>query len=343
MAKQLINVGSVVNDGTGDAIRTGAQKINDNFTELYNALGGESGAPLEIVSKINAGQGINVSSAYGEVLVSTKVASAIQTGSVKIGTGLSITEEGVLSAPIYTLPKAASNILGGIKVGARLSIDSQGVLSADPGAYSLPTATSNTLGGIKVGAGLTITNGILSVANQYTLPTASGSTLGGVKIGDRLTMTDGVLSADVQQIGQTPYLTAGDKLVTLGLDGRLQLPSGGVYVSDNYVNPVATAVATTIYSTNSNYVRAIKMFVFAEKFNNGYESQACEIIGTIDQNLNIIYTSVYGVVYTGASPLFTISSDYILATQTFNIKATPTGVDGIAIRTQVTEMYGTAD
>ena len=49
MAKQIINVGSVLNDGTGDALRNGAQKINDNFSEIYNALGGSNGAPLEIV------------------------------------------------------------------------------------------------------------------------------------------------------------------------------------------------------------------------------------------------------------------------------------------------------
>ncbi len=35
MAQQTINVGAVANDGTGDDGRTGGQKINANFTELY--------------------------------------------------------------------------------------------------------------------------------------------------------------------------------------------------------------------------------------------------------------------------------------------------------------------
>jgi len=35
MAKQTIDIGSAANDGTGDDLRTGAGKINDNFTELY--------------------------------------------------------------------------------------------------------------------------------------------------------------------------------------------------------------------------------------------------------------------------------------------------------------------
>jgi len=39
MAKQTVDLGSSANDGTGDSIRSGGDKVNDNFTELYNALG----------------------------------------------------------------------------------------------------------------------------------------------------------------------------------------------------------------------------------------------------------------------------------------------------------------
>src|SRR5688572_26357129 len=35
MSQQLINIGAAPNDGTGDTLRAGADKINDNFTELY--------------------------------------------------------------------------------------------------------------------------------------------------------------------------------------------------------------------------------------------------------------------------------------------------------------------
>lgn len=39
MSKQLINRGVVANDGTGDNLRVGAGKINDNFDEVYAAIG----------------------------------------------------------------------------------------------------------------------------------------------------------------------------------------------------------------------------------------------------------------------------------------------------------------
>jgi len=36
MGKQIVNVGTTGNDGTGDDLRTAGNKINDNFTELYD-------------------------------------------------------------------------------------------------------------------------------------------------------------------------------------------------------------------------------------------------------------------------------------------------------------------
>ena len=39
MAYQALGLGSSANDGTGDDLRTGGDKINDNFVEIYTALG----------------------------------------------------------------------------------------------------------------------------------------------------------------------------------------------------------------------------------------------------------------------------------------------------------------
>ncbi|RLZ06574.1 phage tail protein [Acinetobacter sp. 2JN-4] len=43
MTKQIIAIGSAVNDGTGDPARTCFTKTNGNFTELYDFLGGATG------------------------------------------------------------------------------------------------------------------------------------------------------------------------------------------------------------------------------------------------------------------------------------------------------------
>lgn len=67
----------------------------------------------------------------------------------------------------YTLPAATTSTLGGIKVGSNLSVTSDGTLSATAQSYTLPTASSSTLGGVKVGTGLSISSGVLSIDTSW--------------------------------------------------------------------------------------------------------------------------------------------------------------------------------
>jgi len=55
MAKQTINIGSAANDGTGDTLRDGADKINDNINELYTLLG--DGSTLSISGDVTMSAG----------------------------------------------------------------------------------------------------------------------------------------------------------------------------------------------------------------------------------------------------------------------------------------------
>lgn len=55
MTKQSLNLGSAANDNTGDTLRAGGTKINDNFNELYAAIG--NGATIQIdVTNAASGQ-----------------------------------------------------------------------------------------------------------------------------------------------------------------------------------------------------------------------------------------------------------------------------------------------
>lgn len=47
MAREIINVGVVANDGLGDPLRVAYQKCNNNFAELYSRL--QSEAPTSAV------------------------------------------------------------------------------------------------------------------------------------------------------------------------------------------------------------------------------------------------------------------------------------------------------
>lgn len=50
MTQQIINTGSVANDGAGDPLRTAFTKTNDNFTDLYNTVTPISGSVFKIPS-----------------------------------------------------------------------------------------------------------------------------------------------------------------------------------------------------------------------------------------------------------------------------------------------------
>ena len=54
MAKSVIANGTTANDGTGDTLRSAATKINNNFSEIYTKLGGDSTA---LTTKISFGDG----------------------------------------------------------------------------------------------------------------------------------------------------------------------------------------------------------------------------------------------------------------------------------------------
>ena len=69
----------------------------------------------------------------------------------------------------YHLPIASATTLGGVKIGTNLTIEDDGTLNAESTEYHLPAATPSTLGGIKIGSGLSISDGIASVTVDASL------------------------------------------------------------------------------------------------------------------------------------------------------------------------------
>ena len=73
MAKQTINIGTVPNDGTGTNLRSGATFINDNFTELYNALGSAGTITLTATpTELNQLAGAVIVTATGSATITNK-------------------------------------------------------------------------------------------------------------------------------------------------------------------------------------------------------------------------------------------------------------------------------
>lgn len=113
-------------------------------------------------------------------------ATTYSPGFVKIdGSTITIDSNGVISAvggggsgSGYVLPPASASTLGGIKVGSNLSITADGVLSATDTKYTLPPATKTILGGVKVGDGINVSDDgtISATAVSYPISVANGGT-----------------------------------------------------------------------------------------------------------------------------------------------------------------------
>lgn len=170
-------------------------------------------------------------------------ASATTLGGVKIGSGISVTADGVISAEggggtPYELPAATTTTLGGIKVGDNLTITPDGKLSANAGAYQLPVATTAILGGVKIGDGLNVTqDGKISVTagSSYVLPVAGVDSLGGVKLQSNNFFTDIKIDSDgyigVKWGSASGFTATDDGLsVRAAYNGAISVDTSGVNV-----------------------------------------------------------------------------------------------------------------
>lgn len=110
---------------------------------------------------------------------------------------------------LTSLPIASSSTLGGVKIGSGLTVAEDGTISA-AAAYTLPTASSSVKGGIKVGTGLTMSSETLNHSNSVTAKTTYGSTSTTASAnGGSITVTDIKYDAQGHITGST------DRTITL--------------------------------------------------------------------------------------------------------------------------------
>lgn len=135
MAKQIINIGTTANDGTGDTLRVAMDKSNDNFDEVYSFTGWEqvtdstytSGSPLVVLSGVT-----------GKVLTGTvtKIQTQLPTGVTTFWDASTDKIVAVNNGDAFTLSlrfKAKMNVVSGItdigiNIGGAFNVISQETL-----------------------------------------------------------------------------------------------------------------------------------------------------------------------------------------------------------------------
>tara|TARA_B110000503_G_scaffold43292_1_gene70823 strand:- start:716 stop:1684 length:969 start_codon:yes stop_codon:yes gene_type:complete len=109
MAKQLINTGVGANDGTGDSIRDGANKVNNNFNEVYSQLGNGNSLRID-VSGATTGQIL----AYNGASFVPSSSSAIAYNAVQADTGTVVATNGNTTLGIFGTGGINTSVSGNI-------------------------------------------------------------------------------------------------------------------------------------------------------------------------------------------------------------------------------------
>ena len=173
MAKQVINIGTTANDGTGDPLRSAFDKVNDNFTELYTDDAGD-------VDSVNGSTGVVVLDTDDISDGSTNLYNATHTGDVTGATALTIASSAVTSGKIassaVTNGKIASSSVSYEKIDDEFTtldtLTAAATVDVDFDAAQLFTLTptsATTLNITNPKIGITKTLIITGAGSSYTL------------------------------------------------------------------------------------------------------------------------------------------------------------------------------
>jgi len=174
MAYQALGLGSTANDGTGDDLRTGGDKINDNFVELYTALGSGTALSSGITADATAVTltAPTINGVVGGTATSQTITALTTAGIVGTGGALEVTP----ANNILEIRGDGSSVEGQIKLNCHANSHGQ-TLKAQPHSASitntmlLPIGASSTL--VSLISADTLTNKTL------TAPTIATITNGG--------------------------------------------------------------------------------------------------------------------------------------------------------------------
>ena len=188
MAYQAIGLGAAADDGTGDTLRIGADKVNDNFVELYTLLGDGSSltsgisataSVVTLSSPIITGTiGGTITAATITTLATTTVnGTTVNAGTMAVAGGSITDSSGAISFGNENLTTTGTLAAGDITVGNIVSTGSSIVLegATDDGNETTLTVTDPT------------------GDRTITFPDASGTV---VTTGDSNSVTGTMIAAD---------------------------------------------------------------------------------------------------------------------------------------------------
>ena len=242
MARQVINIGSSANDGTGDPLRTAFDKINDNFVELYGTDNDLN--TLDANLDVN-NFAITTGVTNGDITVTPNGTGSIKLGAVKfVGTTMSSDDSTQITIAENIQTTGTLNVAGATTLGTSLALATgatvTGILDEDNMATDSATQLA-TQQSIKAYVDSQVT--------AQDLDLAGDSGTGAVDLDSQsLTIAGGTGLTSV----------AGSQTVTLNIDATVATLTGAqtltnkVLTSPTISSPTITGATTTTSLTTND-------------------------------------------------------------------------------------------
>jgi len=228
MAKNVINRGSTANDGTGDNLRLGAEKINSNFSEIYTALG--DGTNISGIVKIaDDSSTVTSISANGEtlkILGGTGITSTISgnnltlavDGTIITGPSTTTLTNKTINGPDNTLTNIANGSLSNSTItltgdSGSTAIDLGDTLTVSGTTNQITTAQSGDTLTLSLPSAITVPGNLTVTGNFNVLGTQSVIDSNTIEITNSFTF-EGTTSDDHETVLTVENPTA-DRTVTI--------------------------------------------------------------------------------------------------------------------------------
>ena len=241
MAKLTISRGTNANDGTGDNLRDGANKVNLNFSEIYTAIG--NGTTIDGTIKIaDDSSTVATISANGEtlkILGGTAINSTISgnTLTLALDTSAVVTTSGSASLTNKTIA-LGSNTVSGTTAQFNTAL-SDGSFATLAGSETLTNKTivagSNTISGI--------TNSMLSGSAGITNANLANSSI---------SITGDDSSAQTISLGQNILFTGGSGITTSISGNEITFATDGAVVTETSTDTLTNKTISGSSNTLSN-------------------------------------------------------------------------------------------
>jgi hypothetical protein len=286
MAYQALGLGSTANDGTGDDLRTGGDKINDNFVEIYTKLGDGSTLSSDTVALLTATQTMTNKTLTSPTISGTVTAATITTvttgGIVGTGGALEVTPDN----NILEIRGDGSSVEGQIKLNCHANSHGQTIkpqphsanitntmllpagasstlvslVSAD--TLTNKTLTTPTIASITNGGTVTIPSGADTLVARtstdtltnktLTSPTITGTgAIAGVFTGNVTGNIDGIVGGTTPA-AVTGTAISGTSIAVTGTAGAMKLNT----VTTTQRNALSAAVGMIVYNSTTSKIQA---------------------------------------------------------------------------------------